>query len=106
MEAYKMIRNVSSISLILWVFWTPSLVSLAMDYLQGYTFDHLKDRYGKEGAGKEGAVTSINNQGQCGIELLGLSTVAAVEGINKIKVGKLMSILEQELVDCDMTSRN
>ncbi|KAL0552602.1 hypothetical protein IC582_011720 [Cucumis melo] len=46
---------------------------------------------------KEGAVTQIKNQGQC---------VAAVEGINKIKAGKLMSLSEQKLVDCDVTSGN
>ncbi|KDP31767.1 hypothetical protein JCGZ_12228 [Jatropha curcas] len=41
---------------------------------------------------KEGAVTPVKDQGQC---------VAAVEGINKIKTGKLVSLSEQELVDCD-----
>ncbi|KAF8701390.1 hypothetical protein HU200_033623 [Digitaria exilis] len=42
----------------------------------------------------KGAVTPIKNQGQC--------AVAATEGIVKINTGKLISLSEQELVDCDV----
>ncbi|KAL6145040.1 hypothetical protein ACLB2K_055729 [Fragaria x ananassa] len=47
---------------------------------------------------QKGAVTPIKDQGQC--------AVAAMEGITQLTTGKLISLSEQELVDCDVNGED
>ncbi|CAH1442706.1 unnamed protein product [Lactuca virosa] len=51
----------------------------------------------------KGAVAAVKTQGQCGASWA-FSAIGAVEGINQIVTGDLITLSEQQLIDCDTSN--
>ncbi|KAJ3687511.1 hypothetical protein LUZ61_016675 [Rhynchospora tenuis] len=71
---------------------------------EGFIYENVKSMPASVDWREKGAVTSVKDQGQCG-SCWAFSTVVAVEGINQIRTKELVSLSEQQLVNCD-TSKN
>nr|WNA21412.1 putative senescence-specific cysteine protease SAG39 [Hemerocallis fulva] len=82
----------------------PPLMS-AVKATEGFAYENMTEVPSSMDWRGKGAVTSVKHQGHCG-SCWAFSAVAAVEGITQIKSGNLISLSEQELMDCDTNAEN
>ncbi|OIT32702.1 PREDICTED: zingipain-2-like isoform X1 [Nicotiana attenuata] len=77
-------------------------IKLSNSYSQiqsSFKYENLSDVPSVMDWRRSGAVTRIKHQGQCGC-CWAFSAVAALEGANKLSTGNLISLSEQQLLDC------
>ncbi|KAM0048915.1 putative fruit bromelain [Helianthus debilis subsp. tardiflorus] len=75
-------------------------LGLKLPLLTSFKYENVSEVPLKLDWRKEGAVTEVKQQSGCG-SCWAFAAIAAVEGITQLKTGKLLSLSEQQLVDCN-----
>lgn len=79
----------------------PKVMSSSKPKTHNFRYANVTDTPPTMDWRKKGAVTPIKDQKECGC-CWAFSAVAAMESLHQLKTGKLISLSEQELVDCDV----